>query len=324
MSPRTMFLVSGVNLGADAMFTFTYEGMMPEAAGDLSFTVAVDGGEGPGEVLEGMPTPAALADGSGALTVTVGDAAAGSGMVSIDQDPGAIVAGSSGNTVTVTYMAIGTISEGKTITVTVPDGWSPPLTDAAAPEKMGTITVMHYLKPAADAAADADPVDGGGVTASVITADGAAEDAMPMIIVATVGAAGLAAGDSVVFTYTNAMAPAMPEASMFITEYDDGQVAGDYKVIVQSAAGASKLALEAADFNIDGGGSTTVTVKLLAEDDSVATSSDDTMVTLTADGGTIAASVTIEAGEYMATTELSATAAANITVTAVRNRSYRC
>ena len=40
------------------------------------------------------------------------------------------------------------------------------------------------------------------------------------------------------------------------------------------------------------------------------------MVTLTADGGTIAASVTIEAGEYMATTELSATAAANITVTA--------
>ena len=55
---------------------------------------------------------------------------------------------------------------------------------------------------------------------------------------------------------------------------------------------------------------------MLADDDSVATSSDDTMVTLTADSGTIAASVTIEAGEYMATTELSATAAANITVTA--------
>ena len=45
-------LVSGVNLGANAMFTFTYEGMMPEAAGDLAFTVAVDGGEGPGEVLQ--------------------------------------------------------------------------------------------------------------------------------------------------------------------------------------------------------------------------------------------------------------------------------
>ena len=47
-------LVSGVNLGADDEFTFTYEGMMPEAAGDLSFTLAVDGGEGPGEVAEGM------------------------------------------------------------------------------------------------------------------------------------------------------------------------------------------------------------------------------------------------------------------------------
>ena len=100
-------LVSGVNLSASSTFTFTYEGMMPEAAGDLSFTVAVDGGEGPGEVAEGMPTPMALIDGSGALSVTVGDAAAGSGTVMVTQDPGAVVAGSSGNTITVTYTAIG-------------------------------------------------------------------------------------------------------------------------------------------------------------------------------------------------------------------------
>ena len=76
-------LVSGVNLSASGTFTFTYEGMMPEAAGDLGFTVAVDGGEGPGEVAEGMPTPMALIDGSGALSVTVGDAAAGSGTVMV-------------------------------------------------------------------------------------------------------------------------------------------------------------------------------------------------------------------------------------------------
>ena len=121
------------------MFTFTYEGMMPEAAGDLAFTLAVDGGEGPGEVAEGMPAPMALIDGSGAsdmLKVTVGQAAAGSGRVMVDQDPGAVVASSSGNTITVTYTAIGEIGEGKKITVTVPDGWSAPLTDAAAPEKM--------------------------------------------------------------------------------------------------------------------------------------------------------------------------------------------
>ena len=155
-------LVSGVSLGADSMFTFTYEGMMPEAAGDLSFTVAVDGGEGPGEVLEGAPAPTALIDGSGALTVTVGDAAAGSGTVSIDQDPGAIAAGSSGNTITVTYTAIGSIGEGKTITVAVPDGWSAPLNEAATdpPTKMGTFTVMHLLKLADD---DADGMRDEGV-----------------------------------------------------------------------------------------------------------------------------------------------------------------
>ena len=111
------------------------------------------------------------------------------------------------------------------------------------------------------------------VAASVTTEEMAVAgqpDPVPMTMVATVAAGKMVkAGDMVVFTYTNAMAPAMPEASMFITEYDGEQVAGDYKVIVQSAAGAAKLALEAADFNIDGGGSTTVTVKLLAADDSV-------------------------------------------------------
>ena len=148
----------------------------------------------------------ALIDGSGALTVTVMGAKAGSGMVSIDQDPGAIVAGSSGNTITVTYTAIGAIGEGKTITVAVPDGWSPPLNEAAADEKMGTFTVKHLLKLAAD---DADGVrdEGSAVAASTMKAAGAAADAMPMIMVATVAAAGLAAGDSVVFAYTNAMAP---------------------------------------------------------------------------------------------------------------------
>ena len=157
------------------------------------------------------------------------------------------------------------------------------------------------------------------MTASTMAAAGAAADAMDMIMVATVGAAGLAAGDSVVFTYSNADAPAMPEVSMFTTSYDSMQVgtADDVKVIVQSVEGATKLALEAADFNIDNGGSTTVTVKMLAADDSVATSSTDTVVTLTASApGSIAASVTIAAGEYDAETELTATMAGNITVTA--------
>ena len=55
---------------------------------------------------------------------------------------------------------------------------------------------------------------------------------------------------------------------------------------------------------------------MVASDGSPATGSADTVVTLTADGGTIASSVTIAAGDYHAETELSATASANITVTA--------
>ena len=44
-------LVSGVNLRTDGTLTFTYTGMMPEATQAISeFAVAVDGGEGPGEV----------------------------------------------------------------------------------------------------------------------------------------------------------------------------------------------------------------------------------------------------------------------------------
>ena len=45
-------LVSGVNLREAGTLTFTYEGAMPETTQDLSFTVALDGGEGPGEVDE--------------------------------------------------------------------------------------------------------------------------------------------------------------------------------------------------------------------------------------------------------------------------------
>ena len=154
-------LVSGVNLRADGTLTFTYTGMMPEATGDLEFAVAVDGGEGPGdpEVDEGMPIPVAV-DGS-PVTVMVIDAAAGSGMVSAMATGDVVQANMPGNEITVTYTAEGEIGGGKTITVTVPDGWSPPLNDTAADEKMGTFTVMHLLKLAEDAAADAEPEDGG-------------------------------------------------------------------------------------------------------------------------------------------------------------------
>ena len=69
------------------------------------------------------------------------------------------------------------------------------------------------------------------------------------------------------------------------------------------------------DFTIEDGPAT-VTVKLLDSDGELATRLTDTTVNLRASSGTIASSVTIEAGEYHAETTLSATEAANVTITA--------
>ena len=307
-------LVTGLNLAHNAMLTFTINAPVPLTMGDVDFDLDIDGADGPneGEFLD-------VTDST--LTVTVADAAAGSGMVMLSQGTldadgnlmeGKVVNATEDNTVRLTYTAIGEIGEGKKITVTVPDGWSAPTVTA---DMQGTFTTKHYLKLADD---DADGMpDAGSSLADASTAkvEGAADDAMDMIMVATVlSEASLMEGDMVVFTYTG-MSPEMPEASQFITEYDSEPVEGDSKVIVQSADGAEALALEASDFTIEDG-PTTVTVKLVAADGSVATSDDDTVVTLTASSGTITSPVTIAAGGYMATATLTATDAANITITA--------
>ena len=102
-----------------------------------------------------MPTPAALADGSGALTVTVGERQPVLVQVGIDQ-MGAVVAGSSGNTITVTYTRSVRSAKVRRSQLPFPTVGQHLSRMRHAPEKMGTFTVMHYLKPADDAAADAD------------------------------------------------------------------------------------------------------------------------------------------------------------------------
>ena len=141
---------------------------------------------------------------------------------------------------------------------------------------------------------------GDAVAASTMKADGAAADAMPMIMVATVASGKMVkAGDMVKFTYTNATAPDATGGNYFTTEYDGEQVGedADVKVIVQSPEGPTALMLTAANFNVDTDGSTTVTVKLVDSDGDPATRSVDTMVDLTASSGTLA-DITIEAGDY--------------------------
>ena len=304
-----------------ACLTFTIDAPVPLTMDDYSFKLEIDGGDGPmeGDFIE-------VTDST--LTVTVTDAAAGSGSVMISQGTldvdgnlmeGKIVNNTEGNTIQLTYTADGEIGEKKKITVTVPDGWSVPTVTA---DMQGTFTTKHYLKLADD---DADGMPDAGTSladASTMKAMDAADDAMDMIMVATVAdEASLMKGDMVVFTYTG-MSPEMPEASQFITEYDSMQVEGDTKVIVQSAEGASMLALstEEDSFIYDNGGALTVTVKLVSVADdgtmSEATSDDDVEVTLTASSGTIASMVTIEAGAYMATATLTATAPADIMIDA--------
>ena len=63
-------------------------------------------------------------------------------MVMIDQ-MGEVVAGSTGNEIAITYTVQGEISELREFKVRVPAGWSPPIDDAAAEDKMGTYIVEH-------------------------------------------------------------------------------------------------------------------------------------------------------------------------------------
>ena len=125
-------------------------------------------------------------------------------------------------------------------------------------------------------------------------------------------------GDKIMFTYSNATAPAMPEKSTFKFFFDGTQVTPDLDVLVQSAEGASAVSLssDSDSFIIDDGGTLTVTVKLVAADGSAATQNAATTVTLSADGGTITSPVTIEAGSYHGEATLSATDPGSITITA--------
>ena len=305
---KNQVIVNGIDLDHDDELTFTYNARVPLTMGDFDFTLEIDGSDGPdeGEFIE--------VDDS-TLTVTVEDAAAGSGSVMISQ--GKITNDTEDNEITLTYEAIGEIGEGKQITVTVPDGWSSPMTAA---DMQGTFTTNHYSKPADDAEPDDDPVAGSSLAdASVAKADGVAEDADAMIMVATVASeTSLLIGDTVVFTYTG-KSPEMPERSVFTTEYDGMPVDGEDEVIVQSAEGATQLALssDADSFILDDDGTLTVAVKLVGPDGtSPATSDEATTVTLSADGGTITSSVTITAGEYEGVATLTADEPGSITITA--------
>ena len=113
-------------------FTITYMSRISRRRLDFTFKVAFDGGHGPDEGFIELPD----------LSFEVMDARAGSGDVMIDQ-MGEVVAGDTVEAITITYTVQGEISELREFKVRVPAGWSPPIDDAAAADKMGTYIVAH-------------------------------------------------------------------------------------------------------------------------------------------------------------------------------------
>ena len=307
LDTKHQVLITGIDLDHDEDLTIEYTAQVPleRQLDGLLFALELDGGEGPDQ-----DTFMVVEDST--LTVTVTDAKAGSGMAHA-VPTGDVIVASAVEAVTITYTAIGEIGEKKKITVTVPDDWSPPKTEA---DVEGSFTVEHYEKPAEDAEPDADPVAGSSLdAASVEKVAGATADDDATIMVATVKSeASLLAGDTVVFTYSGGIPTALGP-SYFTTTYGGEPVEdSEVKVLVESGKPASALAIVVDGFTIEDGPAT-VTVKLLDPDGESATRSTPTTVDLIASSGTIV-SVTIPAGEYSMDTTLSAEEAANITITA--------
>ena len=154
-------------------------------------------------------------------------------------------------------------------------GWSDPIDDDQAMDddgnyNAGTYTVVHKM---ADGTYFTDRY-GDNIDGNIEKADVA-----DRMLMATVTGDGVAAGETVIFTFQNATAPATAGPSTFQVYYDGAKVESDDDVVnVQSAEGASMLALSSEEdtFLIDDGGSLTVTVMLQAADGSAATRGVDT------------------------------------------------
>ena len=299
-------LVDSVRLDADETVTFVYSGtVQPTMDDDATFGVDLDGGAGPGT---GLVDVAAPEDSTLTLTVSVGEAAAGSGTAGVDLMGETIIAGSIANELTFTYTAVGTIGYPREFRVSIPAGWSEP--NSGVDNDEGTYTV---------ALTDED----GRTRANVVEA----LDSVERDLVARVraGSSTVDAGDVVSFTYENADAPRAPERSTFKVLFDNQQVGDDLIVVVQSEAGATALDVNApASVSADDGESVAVTLMLqddsgnaaaMGTDQDVALSSSSANGSFIVDGEAVTM-VTIPAGESSAMVYYSDTTVGVATITA--------
>ena len=313
-------IISGIDLRAGESYSVEYEDVtvQPTVAEGVAFKIEFRG-DGPGTdfVAVGVPldeTGAAIAD---AQKVDVLDVAPGSGTVEVI-GPAVTTVGLTAYDVTIIFTAEAQISADKVIAVQIPEGWSDPIDDDQAMDadgnyNVGTYTVVHTKAdgtPFTDRYGD--PIDGHIEKTAVADRK----------LMATVTGDGVAADETVTFTYQNATAPDTTGVTEFQVYYDGAQVeSDDDTVLVQSAEGATMLGLssEADTFIIDDDGSVTITVMLQAADSSAATRTEATAVTLSSSSATGSfdpATVTIPSGETEGTSSYSDQAVGSVEITA--------
>ena len=281
-APKQDVVVDAVNLAAEGTLVFNYTNVdVQPTTGSVNFTVAVDGGAGPGEGATKVKD----------LAVTVGQARAGSGTG--DVSPKFVTAVAADDTAAeassleFTYTAIGTIEYPKVFDVTVDAAWAAP----TKKEKMqGSYSVKHVK---------ADGTAGSSVEALT-------EDSQMMRARVKQGQK-VEAGDKVVFTYS-ANAPADTGPTSFIMNFDkkqDIKPVATLTVNVQPPSGATDLVIDAPASLLTEDGAVAITLKLQAEGKS-ASSATDVAVTLSSSSAT---------GMFSATTGDDATYTSSLDVT---------
>ena len=284
-------IAEGVNLSAGGTLTFIYTTtVQPTAEDDVEFTVAVNGGEGPGE------DPVAIA-----VQPVIDVRAARMGTGDIAVTPLSVEADSEDNDIVFTYTAVGDIFFPTEFTVTVPQGWTSATAGTRTADK-GRYTVAHKRGTTSIGGVEKLRPENGNMMARVKRSGR------------------VQSGDTIVFTYYNATAPATPDTYEFQMMFGAEAIeAGPFEVLVQPASGATQIAiLDVADLSSDEAVQTPVmvTVQLQGDDGNPAATEAELVITLSSDSTTgmfaaPAADGTMPAAdaEYTATLEITIGAA---------------
>ena len=264
-------IVSSVALAGSDTVAFTYTPTAVQGtAGSANFAVAIDGGDGPGTGVKPV---------SGMTTVTVDEAARGSGTVAVE--PKFVLPGST-NTLTFTYTVAGEASYPSDVRVAVPDDWTP------ATASNFTVSLKRSNRTRLGIVEKKGPIDGAMVAR--ISSD---EQVM--------------AGDEIIFEFLDVTAPADAGSSEFEVTFHGQAIASSPMVRVQ-AGQASQLAIKApSKVSADAGAAPArITIMIQDADGGEAAVADDVTVNLTSTSSTGSFSdadgdevemVTIPAGE---------------------------